>query len=525
MIDLRCSRAELLARIGARQPLGDAVTDITDPRLATSAGCVRLSGHDPEALFRCLRAALSARFAAVPPLELTEDLLMPLRNALGNAFKHGNGRDATKSIQVEIVLGATGAFAAVSDEGPGFDFTVTLDRLRQNETYFENYGAGFRNFIRSRSTTVSYEAGGRTVLLGYQPPPDPDPRAPDPEAGTAAASDEAAGDPLAATVLDAGWMAARLSAELPEFNAGRATLASCAAYARKPGEAGNTYVLRVGRQDGTPDEPRILTGRVHATEARAADDFTAATRLYESWGAKGVQIPRPVARLVGEPRLVLYDFYPWMNLWDFFTFFTARGGMSAVRHTVGRMGHMLATLHRCDASFPLAGRDVPAEIRSTATRLETALHRRAGGAELAGRFSESVRRIQESVASGRTPPLAPTHGAFGWDCVHYGCDNCFYLFRFEDCRRSDPRLDAGRFLADLLCFTHGAQAESAFGALAGEFLREYNSLASHPLERNDLAPAVLLPVLEGFDRTRWLDDSRAEQLLAAVNAVSALRKE
>ena len=67
-------------------------------------------------------------------------------------------------------------------------------------------------------------------------------------------------------------MTDRLSTELPEFNAGRATLASCAPYPAKPGEAGNTYVLRVARQDGSRGEPRLLTGRLHPTEAGAEEE-------------------------------------------------------------------------------------------------------------------------------------------------------------------------------------------------------------------------------------------------------------
>src|SRR5207249_1648714 len=44
-------------------------------------------------------------------------LLSPLKNALGNAYKHGNRRGRAKSISVEIVLTRKGALIAMTDEG------------------------------------------------------------------------------------------------------------------------------------------------------------------------------------------------------------------------------------------------------------------------------------------------------------------------------------------------------------------------------------------------------------------------
>src|SRR5205814_9854144 len=45
---------------------------------------------------------------------------------------------------------------------------------------------------------------------------------------------------------------------------------------------GNRYVLRLAGRNGRPAETRILTGRLHATEAAAASDFETATKLHEA---------------------------------------------------------------------------------------------------------------------------------------------------------------------------------------------------------------------------------------------------
>jgi hypothetical protein len=49
-------------------------------------------GPSGDALFPTFEATLSARFAHMPREERLRDLIAPLRHALGNAYKHGNGR-------------------------------------------------------------------------------------------------------------------------------------------------------------------------------------------------------------------------------------------------------------------------------------------------------------------------------------------------------------------------------------------------------------------------------------------------
>src|SRR5256886_16575435 len=159
MIDLSRTRAELLAEIEATDSAGEPLSNITDPRVATRDARVRVCGHGRHDLFPLLKAALLERFAAAPRPQLIRDLLIPLRNALGNAFKHGNGRDATKTISRELVLGRKGALLAVTDEGKGFDVALTCRGFQDRQEHFVNPGAGFST-RHSGTSAVSYEHGG-----------------------------------------------------------------------------------------------------------------------------------------------------------------------------------------------------------------------------------------------------------------------------------------------------------------------------------------------------------------------------
>src|SRR5438093_12599213 len=108
------TRAELLAEIDAVDTGTDPLTDMTDSRIATSDVHVRVCGHAKEDLFPLLDLALSERFAAVPRARLLRDVLIPVRKALGNAHKHGNGKDPAKHVIVDIVLTRTGVLIAIT---------------------------------------------------------------------------------------------------------------------------------------------------------------------------------------------------------------------------------------------------------------------------------------------------------------------------------------------------------------------------------------------------------------------------
>lgn len=129
------------------------------------ARCVLVKSTPAEVL-PGLSSALAQRFAAVMPERLHRDLLSPLKKAVGNAHKRGNRRDPEKLITVEIVTTELGAFLEVSDEGPGFDVSETLERFQSGREYFAHHGSGFRRFTKARSV-VSFAREGSCFRLRF----------------------------------------------------------------------------------------------------------------------------------------------------------------------------------------------------------------------------------------------------------------------------------------------------------------------------------------------------------------------
>ena len=514
------TRAELLAEIDASDPGTDPLSDITDPRVATTDAHVRVCGHAKEDLFPLLDLALSERFAAAPRARLLRDLLIPVRKALGNAYKHGNGSDPAKAVMVDIVLTRHGVLIAITDEGPGFDVARTFQRFQERKNYFVNQGSGFRNLHRAKST-VSYEHGGRTLLLCYRLQEDSSHRSP--SCSTRAEEPATGGASPAArhNLLDSQWMQTCLSAELPEFRNGRARLASCRVYAsRGRDDFGPRYVLHVVGHEGEV-ETRILTGRLHASEATAQADFEAASHLYDSRISTRLRIPRPVARLDAERCLVLYEFQPSMNLSEYFAY---RGSFSSVRHSSERIGQTLAALHRSPAVLPDEESRVAGEgLQARMARAETTLRTLSSGSDLANRFRASVRRLTERPGSWMRRATAPIHGTFGWDCIYYGVDGSFYLYRFEKCRRSDPGLDLGGYAADLLCYMLDHYDDQAYRVCRDELLKHYNAEAEHRTDEDDLRIYTVLALCARLQLAQLGSESAVEHLVMALAA--ALREE
>jgi len=534
MIDLNRNRAELLAEIEGAEPQGEPLGDLTDPRVASEDTHVRVLGHAKKDLFPLLKLALSERFAWVQRPQLNRDLLIPLRNALGNAHKHGNAKNPTGIISVGIVLSRKGALVTVTDEGAGFDVADTFRRFQQQQDYCMNRGAGFRNLHQAKST-VSYQNGGRTLLLCFRP------ASPGDTFGTNHPRQEPDGkireSPLVKSlpkVLDPEWIQTCLSSELPEFRDGQARLESCRVYAiRGPADdgCGNRYVLRVASHGGQPAQTRILTGRLHATEAAAEADFEAAKSLHDAAMTKRLLIPRPVARLKAEPRLVLYDFDPWLNLREYLTL---RPDLKLLGHAAERIGTALAGLHRSRA-LPRSmetmseGRDersavgTPENLRAEEFRAlvegaESNLATLPGGPGLVNQLRVYVGRIQEWAELSRPRTVALIHGALDWGCIHFGGDRRFYLYRFETCRRSDPGLDLGRFAADLLCFTLAHHNEEVYRICHDTFLTKYNAEAEHPMAKDLLRCYIALALVERLGRAECRSKAEARQLLGALDA-------
>ena len=280
-------------------------------------------------------------------------------------------------------------------------------------------------------------------------------------------------------------------------------------------------MLRLAGRNGRPAETRILTGRLHPTEAAAASDFEAATKLHDARISIKLRIPRPVALLAGEPRLVLYDFDPWMNLCEFFTH---HGRIKTLRRIATLVGLGIAKLHCSQVGLRGAELDfVGEELQTMVVRSENYLQTLACVPDLVNRFNGVVQRIESRAALDRQRILSPIHGALGWDCIHYGVDGRFYLYRFETCRWSDPGLDLGGFAADLLCFTLASYNEEAYRISLDAFLEEYNSEAARPMDKGDLLPYIALALVERLRRAEASAKADAGQLLAALDAVLTVR--
>jgi hypothetical protein len=525
VIDLNYTRAGLVSEIEAKDSSRSPLKDITDPRVRAAEVHVFLRGHTREDLFPLLKIALSERFAAVPRPVLIRDLLMPLKNALGNAYKHGNGRDSAKTIAVEIVLTPKGALIAVTDEGDGFDASLLIQRMHNKETYFLHYGAGFRSLHQAMSP-VTWENGGRTLLLCFRPS----------ISELDAPSRHVTGGRLIygrvenrgekselRRLLDPAWMLRCLSEELPELQNGRAKLESCRSYLGRGlagDDCGIRYVLRINYSRARRRQLHILTGRLHAGEATAAADFEAAAGLHKVSGWWGLTIPEPVTRLKAEQRLVLYKFDPWMNLWQYLTY---RGSRKAFRHTAKRVGRALARLHLTRVALRSAEpAPVASRFRTMVEGAERALKRLSGGAAFVARFCNGVRRIQERSPVGQQRACAPIHGSLGWDCIHHGVDGRFYFYRFETCQMSDAVIDLGGFAADLLSFMLARDDITAYHVCCDALLTSYNSGAEQPLSQDQLPFYIALAIGERLRDMNPPTIAGADQLLVALDAAGRL---
>ena len=55
-----------------------------------------------------------------------------------------------------------------------------------------------------------------------------------------------------------------------------------------------------------------------------------------------------MAQFTDEPRLVLYDFHSWMDLWQYLA---CHDHLTALRHSADRIGRWLGALHRSQVMF------------------------------------------------------------------------------------------------------------------------------------------------------------------------------
>jgi hypothetical protein len=386
MIDLGCTRSEMLAEIGA-SPTPVGLTDPSDPRFPSCEQARLVVGGRPRReLFRLLEFALTARFADAPRSERIRDLLVPLRSALGNAHKHGNQRDRSKRIGVEIVTTRRGALLAIGDEGSGFDVPSTVERMRAGEPYFTQQGSGLRAF-EDASSPIGWEAGGRTLLIRFLP-----------SSGCGRRGGEAE---RIARALHAEFASAGREP-------GAASFEACGVIVEMgdaPAPLRVRCMLREHRTGEAPAEVHILSGRLFEDEASADADLAAAAHLRRELPPAAIGIPRAIGRLRNEPRLALYAFDPWLDLGEYL----AQRGATALPGVARRLGTLLEALQRSGGALPEERRDARREPRAS----------------------------------------AGLRGGFDLHCVHYGVDGRFSLDCFEGLRRSHAAIDLGALLDDL----------------------------------------------------------------------------
>jgi anti-sigma regulatory factor (Ser/Thr protein kinase) len=445
MIDLDLTRQNMLRDIGIthgqvveilRDPMAPACVDGDPIRLA-------VEGHSRDDLFPLLKVVLAARYAHVLPARLTRELLAPLKNGLGNAYKRGNARDRTKTIWVEIDATRRGAVVAITDEGRGFDVAQTLENFQAQTQYFSTDGAGFRTFARTASL-VSYADGGRTFLLRFL-------------------DDATKTDSTGGSDVPLGEDApTRIGLDSVRADRWRTALSSSAAlsvdtasiYGPSTHDGTLRCILRLRSGAGT----MIVSGMPHSSVQAARDDYETARALHAGMHAKKVHIPETLACIEADA-VVVYAFDPWMDLW---AYIAERDNPTLMARLMERLGVCLTTLHgmrTTDVSVPTEGWDAVCDAwRAAVDRACRFL--RTMDSNLEARLAATGASLLQRARAFTPGPMALVHGDFGLHRVHYGVDGRFYLTGFDGCRISHPGRDLGALFADLSLLTNASWSGS-----------------------------------------------------------------
>jgi serine/threonine-protein kinase RsbW len=94
-----------------------------------------------------------AAFAGLDP-ESTRDVQIAVHEAVINAIVHGNGRDESRRVRLELTVGPTGLAVCVRDQGAGFDLSGVPDPLAPHNLC-KPCGRGIL-FMRSLMDEVSF---------------------------------------------------------------------------------------------------------------------------------------------------------------------------------------------------------------------------------------------------------------------------------------------------------------------------------------------------------------------------------
>src|SRR5882724_176120 len=198
-----------------------------------------------------------------------------------------------------------------------------------------------------------------------------------------------------------------------------------------------------------------------------------------------------------------------MNLWEYLDY---RGSVTALKHSAERMGAVLAALHGTHVELDREARDPFVDLHTRVAEAHRCLQTLRGGSGCFDYLLDAIRRLQERQASNRLQSLSLIHGGLGWDCIHYGTDGRFYLYRFETCRHSDAGFDLGGFVADLLCFALNHHDEETYRFCLETFLHSYNEKAVLPTSEDHLRPYIALALCERRKRLGFAERVGPERL-------------
>jgi serine/threonine-protein kinase RsbW len=98
--------------------------------------------------------------------EATHDVQIAVHEAVINAVVHGNGRDESRRVRLDVAVGPTGLEVRVQDQGLGFDPSAVPDPLAP-QNLCRSCGRGIL-FMRSLMDKVSFSRvaeGGMQVRM------------------------------------------------------------------------------------------------------------------------------------------------------------------------------------------------------------------------------------------------------------------------------------------------------------------------------------------------------------------------
>lgn len=155
---------QVLSRLGdPRQPICDEVVPALQPELPTN--CYRAEYAWQHSYERSLlRRARDWIGAQRHELIGTKGLLS---EALSNAYVHGNQRDPSRPITVELTVGQKGYVLRVAQSGTGFDYKGIVAKYRRREHYYFIGGNGLRKLDDNRAFYAFYGDGGCSIHLWY----------------------------------------------------------------------------------------------------------------------------------------------------------------------------------------------------------------------------------------------------------------------------------------------------------------------------------------------------------------------